>query len=588
MKITRKRLRPVLGAVAVAGAAAIALAGCTSTTSTPTETSSTGGTITIAQVNEVTSFNFDTETNNLDMNGMVNYMTQPQFLTLDQKYNVVPNTDLGTYKKISDSPLTVKYTLNKGVKWSDGSKMTADDLLLGWAQLSCYYNDDTTDPDTGDVTGGTAYFPNAGGCPWSSSIPKVGDNNSSITFTYDNPYVDWNLVSPIQFPAAVVAAETGTTVKDLTNAILTTPKGDPSAPAAPNAILKKASDFITTGYDATSLPTDKKLLVSGGPLEVSAWTPKQSMTFVPNPEYTGKHKVKFKKLVVRFIGDANAQVTALQNGEVDAIQPQASADTTKAIEAVSGAKLLTGAQVAYDHLDLNFGSSVFSDESVRQAFLLTVPRQQILDAIVTPTDPKAKVLDSQIFLPGQEGYDESVKANGSSAYDKVDIDKAKTLLAGKTPTVKILYNTGNPNRVDEFQAIQASAAKAGFNVVDGGSPDWSSLLAGGDYDASIFGWVSPGAGNAVLPQLFNINGGGNYNKYADKDADALATKSQSTLDSGALLKIKEQIDALTFKDAYGLPMFVSPGVFASAGKAKGFEYFGGQTGIVWNFWNWTK
>jgi hypothetical protein len=58
--------------------------------------------------------------------------------------------------------------------------------------------------------------------------------------------------------------------------------------------------------------------------------------------------------------------------------------------------------------------------------------------------------------------------------------------------VKILYNTKNPNRVDEFQAIQSSAAKAGFQVVDGGDPKWSSLLVGGNYDASLFGWISPG------------------------------------------------------------------------------------------------
>ncbi|HOQ87550.1 MAG TPA: hypothetical protein PLQ89_17700, partial [Phycisphaerae bacterium] len=49
--------------------------------------------------------------------------------------------------------------------------------------------------------------------------------------------------------------------------------------------------------------------------------------------------------------------------------------------AVSGAEVLAGDQVSYDHLDLNFGSEVFSDATVREAFLLTVPRQQILDAI---------------------------------------------------------------------------------------------------------------------------------------------------------------------------------------------------------------
>ncbi|MGN6205468.1 ABC transporter family substrate-binding protein [Humibacter sp.] len=586
MKITRKRLRPVVGAVAVAAAAGLVLSGCT--TSTPSSEASSGGkTITIAQVNEVTSFNQATPQGNLDTNGVINYLTQPQFFTLDQKFNVVPNTDLGTYKKLSNSPLKVEYTLNSDDKWSDGTPMTADDLMLGWATTSCYYDSSTLD-DNGNVVKGTQYFSTAGGCVFQTDLPKISNNNHTITFTYKQPYVDWNIVNPIQIPAHVVAAEIGVSTKDLTNAFLKTPAGDPSNPAPANPTLEKAAKFWNTGFDATSLPKDKKLIVSGGPLQVSSWTPKQSMTLVPNKYYKGKHAVKFGKLVMRFIGDANAQVTALQNGEVDAIQPQASADTLKALKAASGVKTITGDQVAYDHLDLNFKSPVFSDPKVREAFLLTIPRQDILNAIITPINPKAKVLDSQIFLPSQAGYDESVKQNGSSEFDKVDIDKAKQLLAGKTPTVKILYNTGNPNRVDSFQAIQSSAAKAGFNVVDGGSPQWSSLLPGGAYDASLFGWINPGVGNAALPQLFQTGNGSNYNNFNIPEANTLANQSQTTLDPKKLQSIKFQLDKIAFTNFYGLPLFQLPGVFATSSKLKGVGWFGGQTGIVWNVWDWSK
>ncbi|MFJ4220667.1 ABC transporter family substrate-binding protein [Curtobacterium luteum] len=587
MNITKKRGRQLLGAVALAGAAAIALAGCTTSPSANESGSASNKTITVAQVNEVTSFNYNTPQGNLDMNGMINYMTQPQFVTLGSDYKITPNTDLGTVEKISDDPLTVKYTLNKDAKWSDGKSITSDDLLLGWAQASGYYDSATQDESTGKVTSGTQYFSLASASPFKTDYP-TDITKDSITIKYKEPYVDWQLVNPIQFPAHVVTEEAGTTVDDLLTALKDTPAGDPAKPAKANSVLKKVADFINTGYDKTSLPSDKKLLVSGGPLMVSAWTPKQSMTLVPNPEYTGEHKVKFGKLVVRFIGDANAQVTALQNGEVDAIQPQASADTVKALDAASGVKTIEGSQVAYDHLDLNFGSSVFKDENVRKAFLLTIPREQILNSIVTPINKDAKVLDSQLYLPGQDGYDDTVKNNDSSTYDKVDIAEAKKLLNGATPSIKILYNTENPNRVDTFQAIQASAAKAGIKVVDGGSPDWSSLLAGGDYDASIFGWVNPGAGNAAIPQLFQTNNSGNYNKFNDATASKLAVETQSTLDESKLNDMKMEIDKIAFDKAYGLPLFQSPGLFATGSNVKGIQYFGGQTGIFWNVWDWTK
>ena len=55
----------------------------------------------------------------------------------------------------------------------------------------------------------------------------------------------------------------------------------------------------------------------------------------------------------------------------------------------------------------------------------TVPRKDIVDKIVKKLDPDAKPLDSQLFVPAQAAYADSVKNNGSSAYQDVDIDGAK-------------------------------------------------------------------------------------------------------------------------------------------------------------------
>jgi peptide/nickel transport system substrate-binding protein len=333
------------------------------------------------------------------------------------------------------------------------------------------------------------------------------------------------------------------------------------------------------------MPKDKSLLVSSGPFIVTDFTPEQSVTLGKNPEYKGDNEPAYDNLILRFIGDANAQITALQNGEVNAIYPQASADTVTALKS-NKANLLEGDQVSYDHLDLNFGSQVFATPAIREAFLKTVPRQQILESLITPVNPDAEVLNSQIFVPANEPYEAAVKSSGYDKFDKPDIEGAKTLLAGATPTVRILYNTDNPNRVDSFQAIKASAEQAGFVIEDLGSPDWSSLLPGGDYDASIFGWISPGAGTAALPQIFKTGGGGNYNNYSNAAVDKLVDESQITLDSKRLAEIQIGIDTETAKDFYGLPLFQLPGLFADNGTVSGIKYMGNQTGIVWNAQDW--
>ncbi|GAB3127863.1 ABC transporter substrate-binding protein [Glaciibacter psychrotolerans] len=591
MQIKGKRARGAVGTIAVLSAAALALAGCTTTPQTE-PTTAAGGTVTVAVVNDLTSLNSQTPQGNLDTNGQVGYLNGSYgtgFQYIDNNYAIVHDDKFGTFEKTSDDPLTVKYTLNPDLKWSDGEPITADDMILAWAIGSGHYDDATINPDTGEATSGNQYFSIAASTAGldTTAYPEVSDDNKTITLVYSKPYVDWELINPIAQPAHIVAKKAGlASAADLTKLIASLPAGDPAAPVAPNAEFKKAADFVNTGYDMTALPNDPDLLVSSGPFMVSAWTPGQSLTMVRNDKYVAGLMPQVDKVVFRFIGDASAQVTALQNGEVDIISPQADANTIQALTAAK-ATILTGDQVSYDHLDLTFSAAgVFSDKTVREAFLKTVPRQQILDSIVTPINDKAKVLDSQMFLPNQPEYADAIKMNGSDAYDKVDIDGAKALLAGKTPEVKLMYNTKNPNRVDEFQAIQASATKAGFTIVDAGSPDWGTKLGDGTYDAVLFGWIAPGAGTAGIPQIFGpVGSGGNYNQYPG--TGDLANETQSTLDKSKLVDLQMQIDKQTFADAYGLPLFQLPGVFGVGSKVDGVKFMGNQNGPFWNFWEWS-
>lgn len=583
LPIFNKRKSAVVGTIATVAAVGIALAGCTTNGGS---NKPQGGTVTVAVVNDMSSLNNNTPQGNLDTNGFINYMDIAGFNYIDNHYAIQFDTKFGKVEKLKDNPLTVKYTINDGQKWSDGQPVTADDMMLAWAINSGYYDANACNDPAGDVT--PTYFQTAGGTAGlcATSIPTIGDNNQSITLTYSTPYVDWKLFSPVAQPAHIVAKKAGlASAAALTKLLQGLPAGTAKGVASPNAQLAAASKFVNTGYDVTSFPTDKDLLVSSGPFILASWQKGQTMTFVRNKDYAGGLVPNVSKIVLRVIPDASAQATALGNGEVDIAYPQASADTVAALKA-TGMKVLEGSQSAYDHLDLNFKSKVFSNPTIRQAFLKTIPRDVILKSIVTPVNPSAGVLNSQIWLPQQSQYANAVKNNGSSAYGKADIAGAKALLKGATPTVKILYNTNNPNRVDEFQAIQASAALAGFKVVDGGSPDWGSLLSGGNYDASLFGWISPGAGYAGISQIWSTAGGGNFNGFTATNTQA--NEVQTTLDQTKLDSLLLQIDQLAFSNNYGLPLFQLPGIWGvNSKKVDGVVYYGGQQGPLWNFWQWS-
>ncbi len=543
--------------------------------------------VVLAETNEFTSTNAISATGNLDINGKVNYLTRAGFYYVSDTYEVVPDESFGKMELLSEDPLQIKYTLNEGLEWSDGEPITTDDLVFGWAVSSGVFDDATYDAE-GNVTEGTQYFQYAGSTEGinQSKITEVSDDKLSLTLEYDTPYVDWNLQGLIDQPVHVVADKAGVEVADLVETILTSPRGDVENPAPANETLKAAADFWNTGFDMTSLPSDESLYLSSGPFKITSWEPTQSMTLELNENYKGDLNPKFSTMVIRFIGDPQAQVSALQNGEVDVIVPQASGDTLTALEGLDGVEVLQGDQLSYDHLDLTF-SGVFADKNVREAFLKTVPRQQIVDTLIKPVNESAEVLNSQLFIPAQAAYADAVAANGSSAYGDVDIEGAKELLNGETPTVRLMYNINNPNRVAAFQAIQASAAEAGITVEDVGREDWGAQLGSDIYDAVIFGWISPGVGNGTIPQIFASFGGSNFNKYANDTVDQVAREIPVTLDTAKIDELTITADTELFKDGYGLPLFQSPGLEAHTDRISGITFMGNQTGPIWNFWEWT-
>lgn len=578
------------------GVSAVVLAGCTSPGGTDGDSSAepvTDTQIILAETNEVSGFNPSTAHSNLDVNTKMWYATHETFNYINDDMELVPNEAFGTMEKVSEDPLTVKYTINDGVQWSDGTPITTDDLMLGWAIGSGYYNDATLDEE-GAVVSGTQYFETAGSTSGlaDTEVPEVSEDKKSLTLTYDIPFVDWELKTLYgsdhgSVPVHVTAEKAGVTVDEFIEALETTPRGNPDAPVEPNETIKAVADFWNTGYDATSLPDDPSLYLSNGPFIVDSWEPTQSMSLKINEEYTGDHNPSFSTLVFRFVGDSQAQVTALQNGEVDIINPQAGGDTLQLLESIEGIQILTGPQLSYDHVDLSFRGD-WADPAVREAFMKIIPRQQIVDTVVKPINPDAEVLNSQIYVTSQtEPYSKTIETNGSDAYAEVDIEGAKELLAGRTPTARILYNINNPNRVAAFEAIQATATEAGFVVEDIGREDWSAQLPSDIYDVSIFGWISPGVGNESIPQIFASDGGSNFTGLADPEIDQLAKDIQVMTDPADVEEANMQVDKLIFDNYYGLPIFQSPGVEAHTDRVSGVTFMANQTGPIWNFWEWT-
>ena len=126
MKLARVSL---VGAVVAAGA--MVLAGCA--TSGGGSEIQEGTALTVVENSGFTTANSNTADGNTTYNSNITYMTGASFNYYNATPELVKNTKFGTYKVLSEDPLTVKYTIADGVKWSDGTPVDAADLLLGWA-----------------------------------------------------------------------------------------------------------------------------------------------------------------------------------------------------------------------------------------------------------------------------------------------------------------------------------------------------------------------------------------------------------------------------------------------------------------------
>ena len=74
-------------------------------------------------------------------------------------------------------------------------------------------------------------------------------------------------------------------------------------------------------------------------------------------------------------------------------------------------------------------------------------------------------------------------------------------------------------------------AEAGFNLIDGGDPDWGANLSNTSlYDAALFGWQTTAIAVADSMPNYVSDGINNFYGYNNPEVDALADELNVTSD----------------------------------------------------------
>ena len=428
----------------------------------------------VQETNTLTGLNTAIVGKNLVTNVDVLTPTGAGFTYWNNKAQLVRNTAFGTFKitKNVANDFEVTYTVKKGLKWSDGTLITGQDLLLSHALSSSKYS---IAAGLGSPIAKTNKFNSAGyGGPYDdhtfADSYNLSDDNYSVTVKYDSFQPDWQIFGPGPTDvAALVAlakgkktlqsARTNAAYKNLFedayyNSYDALPDStDPSyqdaldARTASRALLISIATKWSTAFNITTVDssTNPLLLISNGGFMVETIT-KQAATLKLNPlasvSGTPKMTGNLQNLVFAFPASKAsfsdvAAAQALANKQIDAYSGAANAAVWQELSKNTSITKSQASSASYEHLDLRTGTSntganpgdadvscpatytgPFAGESqrakdLRHAFLLVVPRQLIANTYVgrvfdPTTTANSPVLQSSLLLTTEGNYAKQV------------------------------------------------------------------------------------------------------------------------------------------------------------------------------------
>jgi len=468
------------------------------------------------------------------------------------------------------------YVIRDEAVWSDGTPITADDFEFTWRSSR------SGDP----AEGGCASVLSTNGYEQISSVEGSGDNNKTVTVTYETPYADWQGLFSSDFGGGILPAH-----------LMDNP--DPAA----------LCETLTTGWPiAEGFPNE----ISAGPwqlrrdgIDVGA----QTVVLTPNPEWWGDGP-NLDQLIVQNIGnDPTTAVQGLQSGELGVIYPQPQLDL---VDQVEGLKPNVESDItfglSFEHLDFNTQDPHLADINVRRAFTMALDREEIVAQTVGQFSSEAQVLQNRIYFNNQPQYQDTAP----DEFKQQNTEMARQLLEQSGYTagpdglfthpqrgpldIRIDTTANNPLRQQTIEVMIPQLREAGINATFNANPD---IFAGADkptsreaggFQAALFAWVgaplrSPTQSIYSTPQGDNVQQ--NYSRQGTPEIDALFQQFVSQPDPDAQTELGNRIDAALWEQVATVPLYQKPTFIAYQSAIEGVEDNSTQAGPLWNAETWT-
>ena len=447
----------------------------------------------------------------------------------------------------SEDGLTWTFHLRDGLKWSDGTDLTAKDFVYSWQRV-CDPN--VAAPYAETVLGMVKGYDEA----------VAGDITKLDVQAPDEKTVVVNLAHPCSYFGELAAFATLNPVQQAT---------------------------VEANGDAWATSADT--YISNGPFMMTEWVPGSHITFSKNPNYWNAEAIKLDKLEFELIEDSNAAYSAYTSGEVDMIKDV----PTEEIPSLQGNDdFHVDPIIGTYYVSLNLQKEYFQDARVRKALSLAIDRNYVANTLMQGTYSPA----SSIVGPGwldTDGSSFAENANGGTPYidnDNFDanLEEAKKLLeeAGYPngegfPQIEYTTNDAGYHKVVAEYLQQAWAAigiDLKVNIVEWAS--FTPMRRNGEFDVARNGWVGDYTDPSNILELFCTTNGNNDGKYTNADFDAAIEDSRVTTDAATRSADLHKAEDTLMNDAGCIPIayyndfwLQSSKITGSWHSANGFWYF---------------
>ena len=421
---------------------------------------------------------------------------------------------------ISDDGTVYTFHLREGLKWSDGTPLTANDFVysiqrvLTPATTAQYYS------MMSDYIKGAKEFYEGTGTAEELGAKALDDNTLEIT-----------LLQPTSFFIDLVSMWCYFPVQ--------------------KATIDANGDRWTASADT---------YVCNGPFKMEQINLGEGYVLVKNENYWDADNVTLEKLTFRFILDSATALTAYESGDVDGIRSIPSADYARLVASNAGVNVVPNYGTVY--YNINCSKAPYDDPLVRKALNLAIDRKTIIENVVQIDAAPA----FSYLAPGYgvNGKDITEGRGTFGLSETADVEAAQAALAEAGypngegfPTLQLSYYSNDT--VKKVVEAMAEMFKTNLNInVEISSNDWAIFyesVQAGDYEVAAMGWSADYLNPMSFLPLFKTGDSTNTAFYSNSKYDDLVNQVMLETDAAAAAELTLKADEVVSEDYACIPLY---------------------------------